>query len=144
MKFNAFDIKKYVEEFHVCKKPGLITNGRGAILEANSAAAALLSVNDTSDLKSKLLVSYVHRKNVHDFYELRHSVVPGIIVTNEKIWLRPRKSLPFLARFEIRMILENKSLALLRWDLENANEPVQPDRYRNDHSKNIQYIKTIP
>lgn len=124
MESFRFDLSEYVKVFHVDKHAGIITNGWGSILEANQAAALLMSVEDRSHLTNKLLVSYVHRKYVREFQEFIRSVIANEAGSSSTMWLRPRGKLPFQANMNVRIVMRNKSLVILRWNIVNENAQV--------------------
>lgn len=118
---NSFNLPDYTRKFHQAKNAGVITNGRGAIIEANAAAVKLMNVQSEQDLKGKLLVSYVHRRNVKAFQDLIHQISPDGVVSHESVWIRPRGSLPFEANLDAIVIMQSRAIVLICWDITNAN-----------------------
>lgn len=121
MESTIFDIAQYVKDFHVSKQAGVVTNGRGAILEANNAISLMMNVDEATRLKGRLLVSYVHRKHVREFQELIQKVMNYNLGNSKSIWFRPRGQMAFQASVNAQLVMRSKSIVLIRWDISNLH-----------------------
>lgn len=122
-----FNLEQYIEEFRYSSIASFITNSRGSILEVNNASMQLMNTSDPIFLKNKLLVSFVHRKYVRSFHELMNSIEVDKPASSDKIWFRPRKTLPFQANIHAHIIMQARAIKLIRWQIENVLTQTEMD-----------------
>ncbi|MEH2250536.1 PAS domain-containing sensor histidine kinase [Nostoc sp.] len=119
--------QRYRELFEEVPDAYLVTDTKGVIQEANSAATTLLNISK-SFLLGELLEIYVLEKEMIDFYlkltHLRdHAKIPGWKMQEWEVNLRPRNRTPIIAAVKVVAIRNQSSeLVGLRWLLRDISE----------------------